>query len=303
MRAVDPANPRAKGCLYAILKLLGVSPAIPPPYGNCLGEVKPRTITFPASGDTGFESFELNQAWPLGAFKTGRYDITWQWQFRLDPGGSWQDFETTRHRVYLVLETPGPPWQQTPYNSSNTQLPWTEALDKACLWASGAATKDEAAAKITSAINTHPLQSYTPMTLFGFSIYYLSSYMQMMDGGSTFQLNFTNCADAVTTFANLLGCDLIEGRFFNMKTRKFLTLNGNPSAAADWVPWNWSYHEICWLGAIGQNELIYDGCLQVDMRDDRLLLKGIDKGEMDIQIYLLESGREPLSSRVTVQVE
>jgi hypothetical protein len=70
---------------------------------------------------------------------------------------------------------------------------------------------------------------------------------------------------AVTALSNLLGCDLFEGRFFNMVTRKFLTLNGIPALETDWVSWSWGYHEICWLHQMGQNELIYDGCLQVDM--------------------------------------
>jgi hypothetical protein len=93
--------------------------------------------------------------------------------------------------------------------------------------------------------------------------------MAQLDGGLPFSLNCTDCADAVATFSNLLGCDLAEGQFFNMVTRKFLTLNGNPSVQTDWVSWSWSYHEICWLGGtIGSNGLIYDGCLQVDMDDN-----------------------------------
>jgi hypothetical protein len=83
--------------------------------------------------------------------------------------------------------------------------------------------------------------------MFGFGSYYLSSYLTQLNSGSPFQLNCTDCADAVTTFSNLLGCDLWEGRFFNMVTRKFLTLNGNPAVEADWVSWTWNYHEICWL--------------------------------------------------------
>jgi hypothetical protein len=53
-----------------------------------------------------------------------------------------------------------------------------------------------------------------------------------------------------------------------MQTRKFLTLNGNPANNADWVPWSWGYHEICWLTQIDQYGKIYDGCLQVDMDDN-----------------------------------
>jgi hypothetical protein len=117
-------------------------------------------------------------------------------------------------------------------------------------------------------VNGQKAQTYTPSTIFGFGTYYLTSYLAQLNGGSPFQLNCTDCADAVTTFSNLLGCDLWEGRFFNMVTRRFLTLSGTPANDPDWVSWSWGYHEICWLGSIGPNELVYDGCLQLDMDDN-----------------------------------
>ena len=46
---------------------------------------------------------------------------------------------------------------------------------------------------------------------------------------------------------------------------KVIATARNPATATDWVTWNWGYHEICWLHQIGQNELVYDGCLQLDM--------------------------------------
>lgn len=268
VRALDPSAPRAMGCLYEILRRLGVIPFVPPPYGNCLGEVKARTITFPASGETGFETFELVPIWPLGMFGLGIYTVAWQWQYRLGPGDPWTDITTTNHRIYLVLEVPNLPWLQSPYHDSSDQLPWTDALDKACFWASKAANLDAAAERITRAINTHPLQSYTPGTNFGWTEYFLTQYLQALDGGASFSLNCTDCADAVTTFANLLGCDLVEGRFFDMVTRRFLPLNGDPSNDADWASWTWGYHEICWLGSIDQYGQVYDGCLQLDMDDN-----------------------------------
>ena len=163
---------------------------------------------------------------------------------------------------------PQGPWDQDT-TGNNTQLPWADALDKACLWAKGARSKDKAAERITKSINTQANQSYTPATIFGFSPpYHLTSYMNHLDSAAPFSLNCTDCANAVTTFSNLLGTDLWEGRFFDMVTRQFLTLNGNPSVEADWVSWTWGYHEICWLNTIAQNSFIYDGCLQVDMDDD-----------------------------------
>jgi hypothetical protein len=115
-------------------------------------------------------------------------------------------------------------------------------------------------------VNRVPNVTYTPSTMFGFGDYELSSYLTHLPGGS-FVMNCTDCADAVTTLSNLLGCNLAEGQFFNMVTKRFLTLAGNPASNADWVSWSWGYHEICRLGAIGQNGQLRRR-LQLDMDDN-----------------------------------
>lgn len=264
IRAVDAWTPPAKphGCFGWIVYLIAL--LIRSLLGNVLGETDEQSLSFDGAGNSGLVTFSLVNH-KLKTSGVGVRSTEWKWQ--VFENGSWQDFDTTQHKVYVVLDVPSGPWEQNPAGN-NTQLPWTDALDKACVWALGAKTLDEAAERVTIAVNTQPNQSYTPITIFGSAPYHLSSYMNQLDGGAPFQLNCTDCADAVTTFSNLLGCDLFEGRFTNMHTRRFLTLNGNPSVDADWVDWGWNYHEICWLHQMGQNELIYDGCLQVDMDDN-----------------------------------
>jgi len=269
IRAIDAylPPPSPGGCLGWLITLIaGILRAL---FGNVLGDVQERIVHLDAAGNSSLETFTLINH-KLKTSGVGIRTTDWKWQMRVQH--HWVTFGTTQHRTYVILDLPNGPWQQDAAGN-NTQLPWTDALDKACLWALGALTKDEAAALITVAVNTQPLQSYTPVTIFlaGLSIddpYALSSYLNQLNGGVPFRLNCTDCADAVTTMANLLGCDLWEGRFFDLQTRKFLTLNGDPTVEADWVAWDWGYHEICWLHSIGQNELIYDGCLQVDMDDN-----------------------------------
>lgn len=58
----------------------------------------------------------------------------------------------TRHRIYTVLDVPTAPWTHTPFNPTNTQLPWAAALDRACDWVRGATAKDQAAKLITESI-------------------------------------------------------------------------------------------------------------------------------------------------------
>jgi hypothetical protein len=264
IRALDAYVPPAvpTGCLGWLIALIAsIFRAL---FGNVLGDTAAVVVAFDAMGNSGLATFTLVNH-KLKTTAVGIHTTDWKWQSRARKK-QWASFDTTQHRIYTILDIPAGPWTQGAGN--DPQLPWTDALDKACQWALGTTTKDAAAAAITTAVNTLPTQSYTPVTMFGFATYNLSSYLNQLNGGVPFSLNCTDCADAVTTFSNVLGCDLWEGRFFNMNTRKFLTLNGNPAIEADWVSWSWSYHEICWLASITQNGLVYDGCLQLDMDDN-----------------------------------
>jgi len=265
VRAIDaylpPATP--SGCIGWLVSLIAA--IVHFLVGNILGDLKARTVHFDASGNSALETFALINH-KLAVAAVGARTTEWLWQWRsLRFFARWHEFDRTAHRIYTVIDIPHGPWEQNA-TFNNLQLPWADALEKACTWAVGAGDADAAAARITRAINTRSNQGYTPATMFGFTPpYQLTSYMTHLDSGSPFVLNCTDCADAVTTFANLLGCDLWEGRFFNMVTRKFLTLNGNPNNGADWVSWSWGYHEICWRSAIGIQQSVYDGCLQLDM--------------------------------------
>jgi hypothetical protein len=276
IRAVDPAPgaswPKWLIFLYLLLLILF---RLPIPF-NILGRVKERAVNFRPDGTSDFETFELQNVmlWGiafLGLKKgiVGKFDVTWRWQWRLGGTGAWTDFEHSRHRIYAILEEPKAPWGQD-VDSPDT-WPWTDALELACGWAIGARDREEAATAITRGINSHPLQEYTPATMFvSFpdNHYLLTSYINALNSNSQFLLNCSDCADAVTTCANLLGCNLHEGTFGSMTTRKFLPLNGNPAVDGQWVSWVWGYHEICWVDQMGENEFIYDGCLQLDMDDN-----------------------------------
>jgi hypothetical protein len=282
IRAIDPIyGPPIPKWLWFLILILLILLRLPIPF-NILGRVKERTVKFKQDGTSDYETFELTNSllWGisfLGLTKgtVGKYDITWRWQYRHSSTGPWNDFEHSRHRIYVVLEEPKAPWTQNVASPQN--WPWTDALDHTCGWAVGTSDLNEAATAVTRCINAHPLQSYTPITLFvklvddpvvenlKIQFYLLSSYINALNDTDRFSLNCTDCANAVTTFSNILGCNLWEGRFDSMKTRRFLKLNGNPDKDEDWVSWDWLYHEICWLDQMGQYEYIYDGCLQLDM--------------------------------------
>ncbi|MGI8807980.1 MAG: hypothetical protein ACR2KK_09095 [Acidimicrobiales bacterium] len=268
VRALDAdANPPDRsGCLGFLVYLLWlIMRAL---AGNVLGEVRARKITFGESGVTGYESFTLKNT-RLATAGVGAYTTTWRWQYRVTKRSPWVDMATTNHRVYLVLETPKAPWSQA---AGSTALPWTEVLDRACSWARGRATTDDAAAAVTQAVYALgpsvitydcPGGGSTRYAVGGFDC---TAFLERLAGGlgNGQYVNCTDCATIVSTFANVLGCDLWQSRmgdFFGLNPMLGI-------GSATWEPscgWHsFSYHEVAWKGACDANERIFDACLQVD---------------------------------------
>ncbi|HEU0292203.1 MAG TPA: peptidoglycan-binding domain-containing protein [Anaerolineales bacterium] len=244
-----------------------------PQTPHVLGEVQGKQVTFLPTGETNFETFELQnvQIWD-NSVGVGNHDITWMWQFRLQPANPWTDFVTSQHRIYAVLEVPKLPWQQMPFDSSNTQLPWTDVLEYACGWASGAINLDDAATKVTTEVynlGTSILEYDCPGgggTHYAFPDFNCTAFLERLGGGAGAgrYVNCSDCATIVSTFANILGCDLWQSRMGN-------SFDLNPILAIGSSTWQtacgwggFSYHEVAWKGACTSSEEVFDACLQVD---------------------------------------
>jgi len=224
VRAVDAIvhPPGPGGCMGIIIRL--IRQILRALFGNVLGEVKARQVTFLPAGYTNFETFKLQyvRLWGVGV---GIRTTTWRWQFRLQSTDPWIDFATSNHKVYTLLEVPKSPWQQTPYQNTNTQLPWTEVLDYACRWAFLAATLDDAATGVTR--NVYDLGStvveydcpgggahHYAFPLWNPTSFNCTAFLERLRGGlgNGRYVNCTDCATLVSTFANILGCDLWQSR-------------------------------------------------------------------------------------------
>lgn len=264
---IDP--PRRQGCLGQILRILhGIIRAL---FGNVLGEVAARQVTFGPSGDTAFETFQL-QYTKLDTAFVGIRTTTWRWQYRVSPGDPWSDFDTSTHRIYVLLDLPTAPWQQQPYGSGNAQLPWTEVLDYACNWAFGATAAVDAACGVTRRVyQLGPARITYDCPGWG-STHYASptfnctAFLDRLRGGpgAGYYVNCTDCATFVASFANILGCDLWESRMgWGFGLNPLLAIG-----SAVWQPacgWpGFNYHEVAWTGACDVGDHVYDACLQVD---------------------------------------
>lgn len=272
VRAVDAdaqPDPPA-GCRGVFLWLLDAIIRAALSNVNVLGNVRPRAVAFMTAGDeTAFETFELTGR-PRGGVRADT--VTWRWQYRLGVSGTWQDFETTRHTIYTLLEPPKAPWVQSA-DPADTQLPWTEVLDYACWWARLAGDRDTAAGLITQrvyALGPAPVEYDCPgggSTRYAYPHFFCTSFLERLRGGPGRgrYVNCTDCATIVSTFANAVGCDLwqsrIGGDWFDLNP--ILSIGASAwLRACDWG--GFSYHEVAWKGACTSNDQIFDACLKVD---------------------------------------
>lgn len=276
VRAVDRAHAAAGGCLYAILHGFGLAPAPPPPaVGGILGDIRPKHIAFGGNDLSVFETFELH-AHELGRAGVGIHITNWTWQYRATAFDAWTDFETSSHEIFTLLDVPTAPWQQTPYDSTNTQLPWIDLLRHACAWAGGACTRDDAARHITAAF--HALGPATieydcpggGSTRYAHPVFNATAFLDRLNGGfgNGQYVNGTDCATIISTFANAVGCDLWQARM----GYDFLL---NPVRAIGSQTWQtacgWGgffYHEVAWSGDCDTGDDVWDGSLHVDGDSD-----------------------------------
>lgn len=238
--------------------------------GNVLGTVAETEVRFVNRMATATLCLENVKLEDTGV---GVNDVIWKWQFSED-GQNWEDITTSRHRIYSVIRMPTAPWEPHSTKITNTQLPWTEVLDFACRIA--ASTKDliTAARKVTLWANglgkgilhyDDPGGGWTGFTLDDPPRFDCSEFLLRLNGGQNLQgpaVNCDDCAAIVTSFSNILGCELSEGEIsgnfsFNLhpnrKIGRKAVLNGA-----------FSRHNVGWLGECTQDDPVFDACLEVD---------------------------------------
>ena len=250
---------------------------------DVLGIAGPTVVQLGPPGTSQYATLPL-RAPKLGSAGVGVHLVLWRWQYRTSATEPWTDFAASSHKVYTVLDVPTAPWQQTA-DPAETQLPWADVLDYACVWARGATTVEDAAEGVTRAVyDLGPwvlaydcagggITHYTVPILNYFNA---TEFIERLRGGlgNGYYLNCTDCATVVSTFANALGCDLWQS---TMGAAGFPYFAVNPILAIgsdEWSPacgWGaFDYHEVAWTGDCGVDDVVYDACLKVDAGSDPL---------------------------------
>jgi hypothetical protein len=166
------------------------------------------------------------------------------------------DVGTTYHTVYTLLNTPQSPMTE----------PWTEVLDYACEWASGASTNAGVVSNITTGAYNSGIKDYN------YNYYHCI--------GTTFYLTeflsatYCDCRDmsaVVQVFSNALGVNQVYVKTINIVggTDCFYLKSIDPIGDPDWTgetKYNyWYFHQVGWY-----NSLVYDACLRLNYLTPRI---------------------------------
>lgn len=254
----------------------GIMGAIPATTVNFVnGQSSPKMVTFDVP----------NHQFASGGIRAE--NISWAWQF-MPTGGSWTRLATSQHRIYALMQTPVMPWKQSA-RPAETQLPWTEALDYACQWATEKTTMVDVVTAVSSKIysgcdlkydTTSGASKYTnPSQQHQQFLFELTQFLKLLKGqpGNGKIVNCTDCATIVTTFSNILGTDvrasvmrgsLLDQAPIAFKCNKIQAI-GYPTWEYPFPPGNqFAYHEVAWTGNGGSRDNIFDACLKFDSSDD-----------------------------------
>lgn len=233
-----------------------------------LGAVKAKKpVSFPKDKQCSeIVMLDLNGA-TIAEAGVDRWDVSFRWTLIADTKPGKEIFNDTSHVVYTLLERPNPPWGTT---AEDLEPPWAEMLELVCPWAAGARNRIKAASMITEKLyklgHAKKLRfdenmSFSRFALNGTDRFDLRNLLaRLKNPNGTEKVNCTDCAILVSSFANLLGCDLYQSQM----GYDFLTNQIHP-IGTDWKgKEEFEYHEVAWEDPCKDGARLFDCFLEVD---------------------------------------
>ena len=225
---------------------------------------------------------------PIRRMSTGFYKSTlnFKWYRKTQNGSEWTLSNNITVPLYNFPLKPTSPWSKIKGEKNN---PWTAVLD--LLWDKSInnpknyeiryqTMPNQISKAITYIVNSKLGLVYDTdgggRTQFGSGTYDLTDFLKCLNGTSTTNLyrnkrviNCTDCARAVTTFANLLGCNLFNvvfGYTVGFRCNKVMTLGADiwDYPFSDGTEGWFGYHEISMVETYAYTSNIYDACLKVN---------------------------------------
>jgi hypothetical protein len=239
---------------------------------NVLGVVVEGSVNFAFSTQSQFATLELANT-RLRNIGVGSHVVRWRWQARRPTEATFSDIGETSHRIFTVLAQPTAPWTRQPFTPNNFQLPWIEVLEHACRWADRARTQEEAARQVTERVfrfgndGTLRYDQYGGRANYSFPEFLCTDLLEVLAGrkGRGPNVNCSDTATIVSSFSNILGCELSQARMGgNNFDINLVRLIGFNDFDRNFGNGGFNFHEVAWTGNCGVNDGVFDACLQVD---------------------------------------
>jgi hypothetical protein len=140
-----------------------------------------------------------------------------------------------------------------------------DVAKQACDWAKGAKSEIGAATNITEAVFALGLQgrvSYASGATYAKERFDYVAFLEFLINGvgKSQSLNCDDCATIVSTFGNILGCDLEQSEMRANFQTNFIRRIGDQG----WVLTTFDRHAVAWKCPCDMNAPLYDACLQID---------------------------------------
>jgi len=226
-----------------------------PENGNVLGDIPATSVNFRRDGSAD----EITLSFPNSTLGTGVQcnSISWEWQYRRNENEAWISCGATHHRVYCIFATPTAPWIGGLFSE--------EVCKVACNWAQGAQSEIPAATNITKAVFNLGEQgkvSYNSAATYAKKLFDHESFLEFLGNGmgTSQTLNCDDCATIVSTFGNILGCDLHQSEMRGFFDTNLVHLIGGQG----FVRTGFDRHAVAWKNACRANDPLYDACLEID---------------------------------------
>jgi hypothetical protein len=221
--------------------------------------------------------------------------VQWDWFVLGERSGRWAPLHFSNViSVYTTVGTPQPPWG--PFRDEQMEIPWREALDRACLWAQGARNIEQVARLITKAVYeirtlhydgrhdnyVSPDQTYPPSPNYipTFDCQEFLESLMRRDGNS---LGCPDVASIVCTLSNILGANLYEdkmgtpglaSKFRTVKVRGIGWKYLEPPSRRRARPLTFSWHEVAWNYPGGESQAVWDAAFsRVTSGKERLAIR------------------------------
>jgi hypothetical protein len=280
-----PSDQQRRGCNAIVGLFTGRSVNPDDINVTILGDVAEQVVSFGADGLSAEMEFTVTA--PREAvdyIASGK--TTWMWQFRTLDTVSWTTFTQTEHTIFTILTHPTDPWViSAPAEDATHSLLWTDLLQHACWWARGQRTPEAAAGTITE-----QLYARGSMNILKYEQHYGSPSFANMDThqfdlqgflnviastpATPITVNCDDCACALVSFANSVGCDLWVAIIGNNDDQIYI----NPIRVIGVGEWNevipdqvdplqgafFFYHSAAMTGNATWEDNVYDGMLQLN---------------------------------------